>query len=268
MVHTASQRGALPPMRRVVTRDVLRPISRTVFEQVEQHIPRYTGHIPGTWYFYILLPPSLHLPISQLCLSPRSPDVGGIVAGIKNTYGITFGSSSATMIDATRDRDEPLQMHYSTKAALRKLECNKSIVGGPTMNGLIEPYTRSPSRLEPLSPQSPGSSPGSTIRSKARDSPVRTHLQGSEVDKDGYYATLIGNDYKGLRVKTGWNPERMGPPTVQVGSGNPHRNYSAISLGDRFYFNGPHMFHTTYSETSQSGLDKSNVGGRLSPEQG
>lgn len=230
MVHTASlQRGALLPMRRVVTRDVLRPLSKSVLEQVEQHIPRYTGHIPG----------------------------------IKNTYGTTFGSSSATMLDATRDRDQPLQMHYSTHAALRKLECSKSIVGGPTMNGLIEPYARSPSHLEPLSPMPPGSS----FRGKARDSPVRTHLQGSEVDKDGYYATLIGNGYQGLRIKTGWNPQRMGPPTVKVGSGNPHRNYSAISLGDRFYFNGPHMFHTTYSETSQSGLDKSNVGGRLSPEQ-
>lgn len=51
-----------------------------------------------------------------------------------------------------------------------------------------------------------------------------------------------------------------------VGNGSPHRNYSAICLGDRFYFNGAHMFQTTTAETSQGGLDKTKAG-RLPPQQ-
>ncbi len=51
-----------------------------------------------------------------------------------------------------------------------------------------------------------------------------------------------------------------------VGNGSPHRNYSAICLGDRFYFNGAHMFQTTAAETSQGGLDKTKAG-RLRPQQ-
>jgi len=119
------------------------------------------------------------------------------------------------------------------------------------MSGLIEPLSRSPNRLEPLSP------------SDTVGQLTRTHLQGSEVDKDGYYETLIANDYRALRVKTGWNPQRQGPATVKVGSGNPNRNYSSISMGDRLYFSGSHMYQTHANETSQTGLDKAN-GGQMS----
>ena len=128
------------------------------------------------------------------------------------------------------------------------------------MNGLVEPHSRSPSRLEPLLASDCVSSTSKTSQR------LCTHLQGSEVDTVGYYETLIGNEYQGLRIKTGWNPRRMGPVSVKVGSGNPHRNYSNVIFGDRFYFNGAHMFQTQYAEASLSGLDRDS-GGRLSPQQ-
>lgn len=227
MVASSFPRGsvaALPPMRQqmMMSRDVLRRsagYAPRVFQEPERHVRGYTGYIPG----------------------------------LQNTFGITYGTASATMLDAGQNRDEPLHCAYSPTSSMRKLQCNKSIVGGPLMNGLVEPVSRSLSRLEPLSP---GDSAG-------RDKITRTHLQGSEVDKDGYYQTLIANDYQGLRVKTGWNPKRQGPPTVKVGSGNPNRNYSAISFGDRLYFSGSHMYVTQTGETSQMGLDKDN-GGKMS----
>lgn len=179
------------------------------------------------------------------------------------------------MMDAAKQSSEDVDFAYSPTFNVRRLQCSKSLVGGPLMSGLIEPYSRSPSRLEPLAHTRTGTpiSPSTELRKTAkiqgptRERNVHTHLQGSAVDKEAYYETLMGTDYQGLRVKTGWDPKRTGPPSVMVGAGNPHRNYSAISLGDRFYFNGPHMFQSTYAETSQTGLDRPTAS-RLSPQLG
>ena len=192
--------------------------------------------------------------------------------GIKNTFGVTFGRASATMLDAAQHKGEDLDFAYSPTSRVRRLQCSKSLVGGPMMSGLMEPYSRSPSRLEPLAHTRTGT-PLSPFRKSAKidgqngERDLHTHLQGSAVDKDAYYETLVGTGYEGLRVKTGWDPKRTGPPSVAVGAGNPHRNYSAISQGDRFYFNGPHMFQSTYAESSQTGLARPNAS-RLSQQQG
>jgi len=171
-------------------------------------------------------------------------------AGIKFAHGVSYGISSKVMLDAAHHHEQPVQIAYAPTAALRKIESRKSLVGGPSMNGLIEPYLRSPSRLEPLTHPTQNSN----------TEQMQTHLQGSEVDVAGYYQSLVGSNYKGLRIQTGWNPRRVGPETVKVGSGNPHRLYSSFSLGDRFYFNGAHMFNTTYVETTRHGLGQANIG--------
>jgi len=156
------------------------------------------------------------------------------------------------MLDAAQQRDAGVEMAYSPTSSLRRLSCSKSLVGGPMMNGLIEPFSRSAGRLELLTHTRTGTPMSPTRQPRRQEAQPReqldTHLQGSAVDTVGYYETLVENSYQNLRVKTGWS-KRMGPASVAVGNGNPHRNYSAISLGDRFYFNGPHMFQVSSPKT-------------------
>ena len=92
MVSSAFPCGGGVPPRHVMTRDMLRP----VFDQAHQHVPRYTGYVPG----------------------------------LKNTFGLTYGSASATMLNASQNREEPVQISYSPNSMLRKLQCNKGILGG------------------------------------------------------------------------------------------------------------------------------------------
>ena len=131
-----------------------------------------------------------------------------------STFGITYGTASETMLDAVRHRDGALQVSYSPTAPMRKLQCSRSLVGGPSMHGLVEPHARSQSRLAPLPPQR-GSAGDSTLPDPGCEPALQTHLQGSEVDTVGYYETLIRTDYQGLRVKTSWDPLRQGPPSVK-----------------------------------------------------
>jgi len=131
-----------------------------------------------------------------------------------NTFGITYGTASETMLDAARNREGALQMSYSPTAPMRKLQCSRSLVGGPSMHGLVQPHSLSPSPLAPLPPQRGGAG-GSTLPGPDREFGLHTHLQGSEVDTVGYYESLIRTDYQGLRVKTSWDPLRQGPPSVK-----------------------------------------------------
>lgn len=68
------------------------------------------------------------------------------------------------------------------------------------------------------------------------------YLQGSSVDVSAYYKSLAANDYKQLLIK----------------SGSPAKARSHIDVGDRFYFNGPHMWQTTYHESYPKYLGKEN----------
>ena len=58
---------------------------------------------------------------------------------------------------------------------------------------------------------------------------LHRYLQGSAVDVSAYYTSLAAQNYKQLLIK----------------SGSPAKARSNIDLGDRFYFNGPHMWQTT-----------------------
>jgi hypothetical protein len=62
---------------------------------------------------------------------------------------------------------------------------------------------------------------------------LRRYLQGSAVDVSAYYTSLAAQNYKQLLIK----------------SGSPAKARSHIDLGDRFYFNGPHMWQTTQNES-------------------
>jgi hypothetical protein len=59
------------------------------------------------------------------------------------------------------------------------------------------------------------------------------YLQGSAVDVSAYYTSLAAQNYKQLLIK----------------SGSPAKARSNIDFGDRFYFNGPHMWQTTQNES-------------------
>jgi hypothetical protein len=157
--------------------------------------------------------PLARSPARPLARSPAAPPSLKLLPppaaapGLKNTFGITFGDASQTMLDAVHNRDEgALQVSYSPTAPVRKLQCSRSLVGGPSMHGLVEPHAR----------WAPPTSAGeSRLRASDREPALHTHLQGSEVDTKGYYESLIRDDYKGLRVKTAWDPQRQGPPSVK-----------------------------------------------------
>jgi hypothetical protein len=55
------------------------------------------------------------------------------------------------------------------------------------------------------------------------------YLQGSHVDVSAYYKSLAAQNYKQLLIK----------------SGAPAKARSHIEVGDRYFFNGPHMWGTT-----------------------
>mmetsp|Transcript_38574 Transcript_38574/g.60179 ORF Transcript_38574/g.60179 Transcript_38574/m.60179 type:complete len:343 (+) Transcript_38574:690-1718(+) len=59
------------------------------------------------------------------------------------------------------------------------------------------------------------------------------YLQGSHVDVPSYYKSLKATNYDKLLIKSGF----------------PEKGRSNIEVGDRFYFNGPHMWQTTYRES-------------------
>ena len=58
------------------------------------------------------------------------------------------------------------------------------------------------------------------------------HVQGSRVDYHNYLKTLEAHKYDDLKIKTG----------------SPTRNKSSNHLGDRYFYNGAHMFESTYQE--------------------
>jgi hypothetical protein len=217
---TLSRSGPLPPVRAGprVGRDALRPAAR-MFQLASKHVPRYTGYVPGWRRRTARSPdhplarsPARPLRLTHSKLGCPLPD-RHVAPGLKNTFGITFGDASQTMLDAVHNRDEGgLQVSYSPTALVRKLQCSKSLVGGPSMRGLVEPHARSPGRLAPLPAASAGES---RLRASDREPALHTHLQGSEVDTKGYYESLMSDDYKGLRVKTAWDPQRQGPPSVK-----------------------------------------------------
>jgi hypothetical protein len=64
------------------------------------------------------------------------------------------------------------------------------------------------------------------------------YLQGSSVDVNAYYKTLAAQDYKQLLIK----------------SGSPAKARSNIDFGDRFYFNGPHMWKVFSCPSSSPSL--------------
>jgi len=66
---------------------------------------------------------------------------------------------------------------------------------------------------------------------------MHQYLQGSHVDVPSYYKSLAATSYDKLLIKSGF----------------PEKAKSNIEVGDRFYFNGPHMWQTTYKESFQKG---------------
>ena len=220
---TLSRSSPLPPVRagQRKGRDALRPAAR-MFHLASKHVPKYTGYVPGRRRRATRSPDRslARSPARPLSLSPPTfktcfPLCLNLHAapGLKNTFGITFGDASQTMLDAVRNRDEgTLQVSYSPTAPVRKLQCSRSLVGGPSMHGLVEPHASSPGRLAPLPAASAGES---RLGASDCEPALHTHLQGSAVDTAGYYEFLIKDDYKGLRVKTAWDPRRQGPPSVK-----------------------------------------------------
>jgi len=72
------------------------------------------------------------------------------------------------------------------------------------------------------------------------DRGMHKYLQGSHVDVPSYYDTLRASNYDKLLIKSGF----------------PDKAKSNVEVGDRFYFNGPHMWQTTYKESFQKDEDK------------
>lgn len=58
------------------------------------------------------------------------------------------------------------------------------------------------------------------------------HIQGSRVDYPNYIRTLEMKKFQDLKIKTG----------------APFRNKSSNHFGDRYFYNGAHMFESTYQE--------------------
>ena len=128
----------------------------------------------------------------------------------------SFGNPFVPASEATRSATALLPINGAIRYlpdGTRTVHIARPVMGGTTSFGVMKPT--------------------SIVRDRSDFHQNRdVHRQGSRVDYFNYLKTLEMNQFENLQIR----------------SGAPYRNKSSSHIGDRYYYNGAHMFESSYQE--------------------